>query len=226
MIEYKMKNLVSLVQDMENTGYVIDIFEFKFNKNDYYVVVQRNPNKTKREKYWLAYLEFIKKEDIHQSIKGYATYQTIMFYEPKKFYPFFNIGYNKGEENIFSIFARELNKYSPIIINPKNYGLEEKSIVVKRLSVKDKGDNPNKIYITNVKHNVKNGILYERTCYNDNKARLLVSDYLYNKFKDDPYISFCFSEDKTKLSTDEEVIEKFIKNREKYKGEIYGFKKQ
>ena len=94
------------------------------------------------------------------------------------------------------------------------------------MSTKDKEDSLNKNYITHVKHNIKNGVLYERTCYNDNKARLLVSDYLYNKFKDDPYISFCFSEDKTKLSTDEEVIEKFIKNREKYKGEIYGFKKQ
>ena len=62
MVEYKMKNLVNLVQDMENTGYVIDIFEFKFNKKDYYAVVQRNPDKTKREEYWLAYLEFIKKE--------------------------------------------------------------------------------------------------------------------------------------------------------------------
>ena len=74
------------------------------------------------------------------------------------------------------------------------------------LSHYDKED-ANKIYCYKVIRNPKreDGTNGRRSSFNDNKTRLLIPR-LYEKLKDDPSISFCYSDDPTMEKSDEEII--------------------
>lgn len=55
---------------------------------------------------------------------------------------------------------------------------------------------------------------YVRSIYNDNKTRLL-RPTLYEEYKDDNTISFCYSNDEEKEKSDREIKFNFAKNQDK-----------
>ncbi|WP_420886369.1 DUF6037 family protein [Bombilactobacillus mellis] len=73
---------------------------------------------------------------------------------------------------------------------------------------KSDSENPNKIYCFAVKRDAK---ISKRSEFNGNKAHLLRSS-LFEKYKDDDSISFCFSNNKGVEKTDSEIMQSFSKN--------------
>lgn len=78
--------------------------------------------------------------------------------------------------------------------------------MVRSLSLSDSED-PNRIYCMSVKRNADGK---KRSEYNSNKIRFLRSS-LYEKFKDDETISFCFSSNPEDERSDKEILEGFAK---------------
>ena len=67
-----------------------------------------------------------------------------------------------------------------------------------------KSENPNKIYCIGLRRNIKGS----RSEYNKDKTKLL-RPTLFQKFKNNKDISFCYSENKEKEKTDIEILENF-----------------
>lgn len=76
------------------------------------------------------------------------------------------------------------------------------------LSLSDKED-PNKIYCIGVKRNPKGK---RRTAFNEGKIKLLRVD-LFNIFKDDETISFCYSTKKEEEKETSCIIKNFSENK-------------
>lgn len=90
----------------------------------------------------------------------------------------------------------------------------EKECMVSSLSRSD-GEDENKIYCYDIKRNpIVNNKQYVRSIYNDNKTRLL-RPTLYEEYKDDNTISFCYSNDEEKEKSDREIKFNFAKNQDK-----------
>ena len=79
-----------------------------------------------------------------------------------------------------------------------------KTAMNKSLSESDSED-PNKIYCYCVRRNPDNGT---RSIFNDNKSRLL-RPKLYEKFKGDNTVSFCYSPNSEREKSDAEIIRNF-----------------
>ena len=79
--------------------------------------------------------------------------------------------------------------------------------MIASLSKSDPEDS-NKIYCFAVKRDAK---ISKRSEFNGNKAHLLRSS-LFEKYKDDDSISFCFSNNKEVEKTDSEIMQSFSQN--------------
>jgi hypothetical protein len=80
----------------------------------------------------------------------------------------------------------------------------------------DKSDsqNPNRLYCYKVKRNGKktNSEQILRSPFNDNKTRIRRKS-LYEEFKSDEMISFCYSENQSDEKDDGEIIKNFLNSR-------------
>lgn len=92
--------------------------------------------------------------------------------------------------DVLAQFADRLNDFIPSKV-PKSYSNYQKKAMIASLSKSD-SENPNKIYCFAVKRDAKGS---KRSEFNWNKAHLLRSS-LFEKYKDDDSISFCFSNNK------------------------------
>ncbi len=109
-------------------------------------------------------------------------------------------------ENLGSIL-RQFNEHFAQFI-PDKVDLSKsnlfKTAMNKSLSESDSED-PNKIYCYCVRRNPDNGT---RSIFNDNKSRLL-RPKLYEKFKGDNTVSFCYSPNSEREKSDTEIIRNF-----------------
>ena len=78
--------------------------------------------------------------------------------------------------------------------------------MVKSLSISDSED-PTKIYCTNVRRNPEG---QKRSVFNSDKTKILRSR-LYEYFKDEESISFCYSKDVFKNNDDATILKNFSK---------------
>lgn len=209
-------HLKELIEKMKKLGWVLDGFEFNYNKKNYIVVYRQFENKEqKKNKYSFAKLRFLKfhkdgnlsNEEIFAEVDLYR----VSFDNVKEFRNFFEIQYTENLGDIFEQFSYNFSKNIPNdFVEDKSHLL--KNAIINSLSKEDK-ENPNKIYCYKVKRNgkKKDGNLAKRSPYNDNKARLL-RPTLYEKLKDDLNVSFCFSENLADEKNDKEILENFLKN--------------
>ncbi|MDO4605659.1 MAG: DUF6037 family protein, partial [Helcococcus sp.] len=183
-----LKNLKSLRDDMLKKGWVISSFLFKYNKNEYIVLVHLFNNiRKKKSPYALVLLEFLEKNNLDYNLQVEANSNGLLI-DAKELRNYFRIKYSPNLGDILTQFTDELNKHTPTVVTEK---LSEEQTQVMSFSLsKSDSENPNKKYCFAVKRNPKG---YSRSDFNDNKTRLL-RPRLYKYFKDDKTISFCFSD--------------------------------
>lgn len=119
---------------------------------------------------------------------------------------YFEIEFFLNLGDILSQFADRFNEFIPVKV-PKSYFNDQKKAMVASLS-KSNSEDSNKIYCFAVKRNAKGS---KRIEFNGNKAHLLRS-FLFENYKNDDSISFCFSNNKEDERTDSEIIQFFSQN--------------
>lgn len=208
--EIRFKNLPLLLKDMEMKKWVIDSFIFSYKNKDYYVILQLYRENEKRpSKHAKATVEFIKRENVNVSIKGYIDFYNVKFNSAYEFCEFFDVEKGNANRDLFDDFSVIFSHYIPsekIIVKSS----EERLLIGRRAE----GKNPNAIYCFDVRRNGKkeDGTPNERGIENSNKAEVLRPD-LYKKYFNDTNLSFFFSDDSTKERTDREIIESFAKRK-------------
>lgn len=200
-----LSNLKLLNDDMKNKGWIITSFTFRYKTINYIVLVKRFLSEEKREnKYSLVKLEFMKENDLEDSLLVEANSRQI-FVDAKIFRQYFGIAYVPNLGDIFKQFYGIFGKSIPSTIKIVNTDFE-KTAMVKSLSISDSED-PTKIYCTNVRRNPER---QKRSVFNSDKTKIL-RPRLYEYFKDEESISFCYSNDECKNNDDPTILKNFSK---------------
>ena len=200
-----LSNLKLLNDDMKNKGWIITSFTFRYKTINYIVLVKRFLSEEKREnKYSLVKLEFMKENDLEDSLLVEANSRQI-FVDAKIFRQYFGIAYVPNLGDIFKQFYGIFGKSIPSTIKIVNTDFE-KTAMVKSLSISDSED-PTKIYCTNVRRNPEG---QKRSVFNSDKTKIL-RPRLYEYFKDEESISFCYSNDECKNNDDPTILKNFYK---------------
>ena len=200
-----LSNLKLLNDDMKNKGWIITSFTFRYKTVNYIVLVKRFLSEEKKgNKYSLVKLEFMKENNLEDSLLVEANSRKI-FVDAKIFREYFGIAYVPNLGDIFKQFYGIFGKSIPSTIKIVNTDFEKKAMV-KSLSLSDSED-PTKIYCTNVRRNPEG---QKRSVFNSDKTKIL-RPRLYEYFKDEESISFCYSNDESKNNDDATILKNFSK---------------
>lgn len=210
------ENLKVLKEDMENKGWVIESFYFKYKKRNYIVLVKllEESEKAVAPAYTLLKLEFLRENDFSDILSIYANVSTFLDLDIKRLRQFFGIEFSNNLGDIIAQFKQAFATYIPTKVND-NKSDDLKEAMCQSLSESDSED-PRKIYCTSVtrKGKKQNGELKQRSKFNDNKTRLFRPS-LYERVGADTNISFNYSIYPEKKNSDEVIIQNMIKNKYK-----------
>lgn len=196
-------NLKLLKEDMENKGWTICTFTFRYKSIDYIVLVKRFVGGEKRiDRYALVKLEFMKETNLDDPLIVEANSRKLII-DAKTLREYFGIEYAPNLGNILQQFTERLGGCIPTEIKLQTSVLE-KQAMLRSLSKSDSED-PNKIYCTGVKRNPEGK---NRSEFNADKTKLLRKN-LFKYYKDDCSISFCYSADSTKENDDATILKNF-----------------
>lgn len=140
----------------------------------------------KKNRSFQVLLEFLEKDNLTHALKVESNSNGLLI-GAQELRNFFGIEYSSNLGDILSQFTNRLNKFVPKTVNERP-SKEQMEVMFISLSKSDSEDS-NKKYCFGVKMNPKD---YSRSSFNDNKTRLLRPD-LYEHFKGDNTINFCFS---------------------------------
>ena len=199
-----LKNLKSLKDNMKAKGWTICSFIFRYKKINYIVLVKRFVEKDRIDKYALVKFEFMKELDLTDSLQVEANSSRLIV-EAKTLRKYFGIEYNNNLGDILKQFSEQLGASVPSIVNDEISDLEKKSMV-RSLSISDSED-PEKIYCTKLRRNPKG---QKRNQFNTDKTKLLRRD-LFEHFKGDESIGFCYSAEQSKENDDTTIMKNFSK---------------
>jgi hypothetical protein len=106
MGEIRFKNLPKLLSSMEKKERVIDSFLFNYKKEDYVVILKLySDTERKPSEYAKVKLEFIRANNINESIQAYADFFELHFNSLNEFADFFNINKDIANRNLFVDFS-------------------------------------------------------------------------------------------------------------------------
>ena len=202
-----LKNLGPLRESMREHGWVVTCFDFVYKDLGYYVTVTDYGDGPRPSKYAFVGLCFMRKGDIADSLLAGANRGGLMA-GAREIREFFHIEYSQNLGDILEQFSEYLGEFIPVSIPAVRE--DQKKAIVRQLGISDNED-PDKIYCTHMRRNGKNddGSLRRRSSFNSQKSQLLRPE-LYDRFKDDTNISFCYSLDPDKEKTDEQIIAHFV----------------
>lgn len=204
-----LENLKSLKDDMVSKNWTICSFIFSYREIEYIVLVKRFVGTEKRiNTYALVKLHFMKSDDLRDDLQVEANSWGLLI-DLKELREYFGIEYQENLGDILHQFTERLGKVIPLSV-PDNILPSEKTAMVQSLSKSDSED-PNKIYCTKVKRN-PNGA--KRSEFNADKTKLLRAS-LFERFRNDIGISFCYSDDASKENDDATVLKNFAINKSK-----------
>ena len=198
-----LKNLKLLMADMKSKGWTICSFIFRYKNINYIVLVKRFVGTINRiDNYALVKLEFMKEMDLTDSLEVEANSKRLII-DVKSLREFFGIEYSCNLGNIINQFSDKLGKSIPINIK-KDVTDIEKQAMVRSLSISDSED-PEKIYCTMIRRNSQGK---KRSEFNSDKTKLL-RNKLFECFKNDESISFCYSIEREKERDDNTILKNF-----------------
>ena len=146
----------------------------------------------------------MKELDLTDSLQVEANSSRLIV-EAKTLRKYFGIEYNNNLGDILKQFSEQLGASVPSIVNDEISDLEKKSMV-RSLSISDSED-PEKIYCTKLRRNPKG---QKRNQFNTDKTKLLRRD-LFEHFKGDESIGFCYSAEQSKENDDTTIMKNFSK---------------
>lgn len=197
------ENFRLLKSDMEAKGWVIEAFSFNYKNVDYVVLVKLyQDHEVKFNRYALLKVEFLKANDIDDNLIVEANVREL-FTDARELREYFGIEWAENIGSILRQFKEHFAQFIPDKVDLSKSNLF-KTAMNKSLSESDSED-PNKIYCYGVRRNPDNGT---RSIFNDNKSRLL-RPKLYEKFKGDNTVSFCYSPNSEREKSDAEIIRNF-----------------
>lgn len=209
-----MPNLRKLIDDMNEKDWIITAFDFHYKQHDYIVICENISSHAKKKKessknfYFIAQLTFMDSKDESRTLIVLAN-SSYFSVNPKDFRTFFNIDYSENLGNIFQQFYDRFNNDIPYKM-PEKLNNQKLHACIKTLDSKTK-ENKGTICFNIIRNGKLNQKQKHRTICNSEKTKLLYPD-LYEKFKNDPTISFCYTDDITKKKSSFELIQKFINN--------------
>lgn len=196
-----LNNLYLLRKDMRANNWIKYVYSFYFKKHKYFILITDYKSINYVKDLWLLKLEFIDAKNTTRTLVTMANSYSLSI-KLNDLRHFFHIDYSPNLGDLTAQFYSKLNNQTPILITQPNQ--EEISILINSLDKQDKQNNGK--YCIGIKRNpIVNHKQFHRTWINSFKARLL-RPHLYHFFEDDPTISFCFSIDKNKEQTDQEII--------------------
>ena len=207
-----LTNLKSLKKDMVEKSWNIDSFTFEYNKQEFIILIILYDVGEKKPKYSLVKIEFIKIENINESMVFHANTTGLIIEKMKEFREFFKIEYSEKLGDIIQSFTKNLANFIPSqVLNNKTE--DQKELMALSLNRRTDADNPNKIYCYKVARNgVKlDGKPKKRGIYNDNITQIRRPS-LYEKLKTDLNLSFYYSENVEIEKTDEEIMLNWARN--------------
>lgn len=211
MAEIRFKNLPLLLGSMEQKGWIIDSFYFEY-KNEIYIVILKKYSEQERKPHPHARvkLEFIRANDITDSIFAYADFYEVRFNTVCEFADFFGIKPSDGNRNLFVDFSEIFATFIPSEKVENN----EDPVLIKVQGSRCEGNNPNAIYCYDVRRNGtrEDGQPNQRSIANSNKAMTLRRN-LFEKYSNDLNLSFFFSENPDDERSDEEIMEIVARRR-------------
>lgn len=198
-------NLKELKNDMINKDWTICSFIFKYKETEYIVLVKRFVGTEKRKhQYALVKLHFMKSDNLGDDMQVEANSNGLII-ETQKLREYFGIEYADNLGNILKQFTERLGNAIPKTI-PAGISDIERTAMVHSLSKSDSED-PNKIYCNKVKRNPNGG---QRSEFNADKTKLLRAS-LFEYFRNDSSISFCFYADPKMENDDTTILRNFSK---------------
>lgn len=198
-----LSNLKALRDDMKKQGWTISSFIFVYKKIEYVVLVKLFEDKDKKKnKYALVKLCFLRHGNTNDMLEVEANSYGLIV-EVKTLIEYFNIEFKENIADIMAQFCARLAGYIPSVVLD-NISEIQKIAMVKSLSISD-SQSPDKIYCTKIKRNPKG---YNRTVFNSNKTRIL-RPTLYDIFKDDSSVSFCYDSSAAKENDDSTILKNF-----------------
>lgn len=199
-----LANLGVLRDEMAARGWVLFPFEFSYSGEKYFVFVRRYVEPEPVPDYAVVELRFEDQADRARVLEAPANRRRLMV-GAKELRTFFAIQYADNLGDILDQFAARLGQQVPAHL-PPSVDASLREVVLRRLSVSDAED-PTKIYCTSVRRNQvrADGSPGQRSAFNAQKTQLLRPE-LFETFKDDPGISFCYSAAPADERTDEAII--------------------
>lgn len=200
-----LSNLKELKSDMVNKNWTICSFIFRYKGIEYIVLVKRFVGTEKRiNQYALVKLHFIKSNDLRDDMQVEANSRGLII-EAQKLRDYFGIEYTGNLGDILQQFTERLGRAIPKEI-PDCISDIERTAMVHSLSRSDSED-PNKVYCNKVKRNPNGG---KRSEFNADKTKLLRAS-LYEYFRNDFNISFCYFADPVMENDDATILRNFSK---------------
>lgn len=205
MILNPLKNLKFLESDMRNKDWIITSFIFVYKTIEYVVLVNLFlKNSDKKNNYALVKLHFMKTSNLEYELEVEANINGLLC--PAKIVRnYFNIEYKQNLGEILNQFSAHLGSFVPCTVNEQITQIQK--VAMTRSLSKSDSEDPDKMYCYKVLRNPKGK---KRSRYNEEKTKILRSD-LFNYFKDDTSISFCYSEDYFLEKKTAEIIRNFAK---------------
>lgn len=202
-----LSKLKQLKEDMEENEWTITSFLFTYKSIKYVVLVKRFiDNVKKRDPYALVKLDFFKANDLSCRLSAEANSKRILI-DAKTLREYFGIEYSENLGDILIQFSKRFGDSIPVSV-PIQFSVLEKGLIIKSLSKSDSED-PNKVFCYKVKRNPKGQM---RSLYNADKTKILRLS-LFNYFKDDKSISFCYSTEKNDENDDATILYNFSSNK-------------
>lgn len=200
-----LSNLKKLKDDMVDKSWTICSFIFLYKETEYIVLVKRFVGTEKRvDKYALVKLHFMKYHDLNDDLQVEANSSGLII-EAQMLRKYFGIDYKDNLGNILQQFTEQLGSVIPEEV-PTCVSHIEKTAMVHSLSRSD-SENPNKIYCNKVKRNPDGGL---RSEFNADKTKLLRGS-LFEHFRNEPSVSFCYYADPTMEKDDATILHNFSK---------------
>lgn len=200
-----LSNLKELKNDMVNKDWTICSFIFEYKEIEYIVLVKRFVGTEKREnQYALVKLHFMKTNDLRDDMQVEANSSRLII-ETQTLREYFGIEYTDNLGNILQQLTKRLGDVIPKNV-PECISDIERTAMVRSLSRSDSED-PNKIYCNKVKKNPNGG---QRSVFNADKTKLLRTS-LFEYFRNEPNISFCYYADPAMENDDKTILRNFSK---------------
>lgn len=198
-----LSSLKELRNDTKNNDWTICSFIFKYKGVEYIVLVKRFVGTEKKiNSYALVKLHFMKSNDLSDDMQAEANSRGLII-ETQMLREYFGIEYANNLGDILKQFTERLGNVIPKNV-PECISDIERTAMVRSLSRSD-SENPNKIYCNKVKRNPDGG---RRSKFNADKTKLLRAS-LFEYFRNEPNVSFCYYADSAMENDDATILRNF-----------------